>query len=73
MHETKKNYVVESFILQVVTYEQLGIINQKPVRPDLAVAATRISTFTAGEWPHMRTHPPELMAEAGFYYTGETS
>lgn len=53
---------------QVVTYEQLGIYTQRPKRPDLAVTTSRISTFSL--WPHKDSHPPEEMAEAGFYYTG---
>ncbi|PVD28235.1 hypothetical protein C0Q70_10822 [Pomacea canaliculata] len=41
---------------------------QRPKRPDLAVTTSRISTFSL--WPHKDSHPPEEMAEAGFYYTG---
>jgi len=52
-----------------VTHEQLGIIKQKPKRLDLVVTAARVNTFTAG-WPHERTHPKTLMAEAGFYFVG---
>lgn len=54
---------------QVVTYEQLGIFAQRPRRPDMAVVATRMTTFEG--WPHAGSHPPSEMADAGFYYTGQ--
>ena len=54
---------------QLVTYSQLGIYTQEPKRPDLAIATSRVNTYTG--WPHATTHTPEEMAEAGFYYVGE--
>ena len=56
---------------QLVTYSQLGIYTQEPKRPDLAIATSRMNTYTG--WPHATTHTPEEMAEAGFYYVGEPS
>ena len=56
---------------QLVTYSQLGIYTQEPKRPDLAIATSRVNTYTG--WPHATTHTPEEMAEAGFYYVGEPS
>ena len=54
---------------QLVTYSQLGIYTQEPKRPDLAIATSRVNTYTG--WPHATTHTPEEMAEAGFYYVGK--
>nr|KAG5693494.1 hypothetical protein BaRGS_006484 [Batillaria attramentaria] len=65
---TSAPFILKVVIVQVVTYEQLGIFAQRPKRQDMAVAATRINTFEA--WPHADSHPASEMAEAGFYYTG---
>ncbi|KAK7488993.1 hypothetical protein BaRGS_00019797 [Batillaria attramentaria] len=55
---------------QVVTYAQLGIFTQQPKRQDMVVGATRCNTFSG--WPHVETHTPEEMSDAGFYYTGHS-
>ncbi|XP_076466545.1 uncharacterized protein LOC143297895 [Babylonia areolata] len=52
----------------LVTYHQLGIYTESPKRPDLAIARVRLDTFQ--NWPRTSTHPPQEMAEAGFYHVG---
>lgn len=49
--------------------ERSGVLTRSPRRPDMAAAATRITTFR--NWPHPQSLPPERMAGAGFYYTGQ--
>lgn len=49
--------------------ERSGVLTRSPRRPDMAAAATRLRTFR--NWPHPQSPPPKIMAEAGFYYTGQ--
>lgn len=49
--------------------ERSGVLTRSPRRPDMAAAATRLTTFR--NWPHPQSLPPERMAGAGFYYTGQ--
>ncbi|KAK7503143.1 hypothetical protein BaRGS_00005769, partial [Batillaria attramentaria] len=55
---------------RVARFERCGIFSKIATRPDLVMSADRESTFRG--WPHLETHPPSIMAEAGFYYTGDT-
>ena len=55
-------------IVQPVMHQDLWILQQQ-MRPDLADTKMRVNTFK--DWPHGDSHPPERMAAAGFYYTGE--
>ncbi|AGR57154.1 IAP-3 [Choristoneura rosaceana nucleopolyhedrovirus] len=41
-----------------------------PVHPEYAIEAARLRTFTA--WPRGLKQHPEILAEAGFFYTGKS-
>ncbi|KAH9488686.1 Death-associated inhibitor of apoptosis 1 [Bulinus truncatus] len=48
------------------TYSQLGIITERPKRPEYALKQERLETFT--KWPRDHHLSEDDLAEAGFYY-----
>ncbi|KAI8742863.1 baculoviral IAP repeat-containing protein 7 isoform X1 [Biomphalaria glabrata] len=50
------------------TYEELGIITERPKRPEYALAIKRLETFVS--WPRDHHLSPEELVDAGFYYAG---
>ncbi|KAH9487775.1 Baculoviral IAP repeat-containing protein 7 [Bulinus truncatus] len=49
-------------------HEQLGIITEKPKRPEFALKCQRIDTFKT--WPRNHFLKPEDLSATGLYYTG---
>ncbi|KAH9505032.1 hypothetical protein Btru_061476 [Bulinus truncatus] len=50
------------------TYSELGIITERPKRPEYALKQKRRETFT--NWPRDHHLSEDELAEAGFYYAG---
>ncbi|KAH9487781.1 hypothetical protein Btru_068741 [Bulinus truncatus] len=50
------------------TYVELGIITERPKRPEYALKLKRSETFTS--WPRDHHISPEELVNAGFYYAG---
>ena len=65
-----KNLTSLSGVLDPATSASLGIMTERPKRPDQAVESIRISTYT--NWPPSLPLQPAELAHAGFYYAGET-
>ncbi|KAK6993544.1 inhibitor of apoptosis [Biomphalaria glabrata] len=50
------------------TYSELGIVTERPKRPEYAIKRERIKTFS--NWPRSHHIQVEDLADAGFYYAG---
>ena len=50
------------------SFQELGIIAERPKNPAMAVYLSRLQTFSS--WPADRNPTKEELAGAGFYYTG---
>ncbi|KAK0063289.1 death-associated inhibitor of apoptosis 1-like isoform X2 [Biomphalaria pfeifferi] len=77
-HETAANSPATTSVLQPGTvsgqssnasiYDQLGIMTEKPRRPQYALKCQRLGTFES--WPQHHFMKPEELATAGLFYTG---
>ncbi|XP_055881233.1 baculoviral IAP repeat-containing protein 7-A-like [Biomphalaria glabrata] len=50
------------------TYSELGIVTDRPKRPEYALKSERLKTFSS--WPRGHRLQPSDLADAGFYYAG---
>ncbi|KAK0042872.1 inhibitor of apoptosis [Biomphalaria pfeifferi] len=50
------------------TYSELGIVTERPKRPEYAIKRERIKTFS--NWPRSHHIQVDDLADAGFYYAG---
>ncbi|CAL1545887.1 unnamed protein product [Lymnaea stagnalis] len=50
------------------TYAELGIMTERPKRPEYALKAKRFETYT--NWPRHHHLKPEDLSAAGFYFAG---
>ncbi|KAH9510060.1 hypothetical protein Btru_043405 [Bulinus truncatus] len=50
------------------TYSELGIVTDRPRRPEYALKSERFETFS--NWPREHHIQPTVLADAGFYYAG---
>ena len=48
--------------------DDLGVVMQRPKRPDMAIESVRLKTFE--RWPTQMAQSAQDLASAGFYYTG---
>lgn len=58
---------------KTITFEDLGIIVQRPKRQDLASLPARLQTFHMGWSSPSALSTKEQLAEAGFYYAGNNT
>ncbi|KAH9510061.1 hypothetical protein Btru_043406 [Bulinus truncatus] len=50
------------------TYSELGIVTDRPKRPEYALRSERLKTFSS--WPRGHHIQSSVLADAGFYYAG---
>ncbi|KAH9487788.1 hypothetical protein Btru_068751 [Bulinus truncatus] len=55
--------------INTLTYQELGIITERPKRPEYAIKIKRLETFS-NSWPRDHHLNPLDLIEAGFYYAG---